>query len=283
VEEYYTHIRGGRRPAGEQLSELVERYRAIGGGSPLVEITERQRRGLHRRLQQAGSDTQVYMGMKHSAPFVEDAVKQASRDGVGELLGIPLTPSYSKMNTETYVLAVEMANNGLAAKMQLDFVRSWNANPRLIDAWVDRVVAGLARLPAHCALVFSAHSLPEKTLAQGDQYRARLLEMSELVATRVGRPDWTFAFQSAGHTQEPWLGPDILEHLQSLYDEGTRSFLVAPVGFVSDHLEVLFDLDVECRSWANSHGVALERCRMLNDSDDFIECLYSLVQERGFM
>lgn len=282
VGAYYTHIRGGTRPTDEQLSELVERYRAIGGSSPLVEITENQRRGLQSRLQRDGSTTRVYAGMKHSPPFVEDAVKQASRDGVDELLGVPLTPNYSKMNTETYVLAVEMANNALPSKMKLEFARSWNTNPILIEAWAGRVREALAKLPADCSLVFSAHSLPERTLAEGDQYRARLLETSELVAKRVGREEWTFAFQSAGHTGEPWLGPDILQHLQSLYDGGARAFLIAPVGFVSDHLEVLYDIDVECRSWAKLHGVRLERCRMLNDSDDFIDCLHSLVVERGF-
>lgn len=282
VAAYYTHIRGGRRPSDEQLSELVERYRAIGGSSPLIEITESQRRGLQARLQRDGSTTRVYIGMKHSPPFVEDVVKQASRDGVDELLGIPLTPNYSKMNTETYVLSVEMANDALPSRMKLDFARSWNTNPLLIEAWASRVRDGLAKLPPDCALVFSAHSLPERTLAEGDQYRARLLETSELVAASVGREDWTFAFQSAGHTGEPWLGPDIVPHLQDLYDGGARAFLIAPVGFVSDHLEVLYDIDVECRSWAKLHGAELDRSRMLNDSGDFIDCLHSLVLERGF-
>jgi protoporphyrin/coproporphyrin ferrochelatase len=282
VEAYYTHIRGGRRPSEPELDDLVRRYRAIGGTSPLIEITESQRRKLQDRLEREGSSTRVYCGMKHSPPFIADVMRQASEDGVKDMLGIPLTPHYSKMNTETYVLAVEMANNGIPRRMELDFVRSWNTNPLLLDAWARRVEEAQARLPQENSLVFSAHSLPEKTLAQGDQYRSRLLETSELVASRAGRDGWSFAFQSAGHTGEPWLGPDIVEHLQGLFDGGRRSFLIAPVGFVSDHLEVLYDIDVECAGWAKDHGARLARCRMLNDSEEFIDCLHSLVVERGF-
>jgi ferrochelatase len=283
VEAYYTHIRGGNRPSNSQLADLVARYNAIGGSSPLIRITGSQRLKLQARLQREGSSTRVYCGMKHSPPFIADAMKQAAKDGVDEMLGIPLTPHYSMMNTETYVLAVEMANNGAPPRMKLDFVRSWNTNPRLIDAWVERVRSAQASLPRKNALVFSAHSLPEKTLEQGDQYRNRLLETSETVASRVGRKDdWSFAFQSAGHTGEKWLGPDIIEHLQGLYDDGQRNFLIAPVGFVSDHLEVLYDIDVECAGWAKQHRAKLARCEMPNDSDEFIDCLHSLVEERGF-
>ncbi len=283
VEAYYTHIRGGIRPSDSQLADLVSRYRAIGGSSPLIEITESQRSKLQARLEREGSSTRVYCGMKHSPPFIAEAVERASSEGVDEMLGIPLTPHYSKMNTETYVLAVEMANDKARSKMRVDFVRSWNGSPTLIEAWAGRVREAQAKLPEDHSLIFSAHSLPERTLAQGDQYRYKLLETAEAVASRLGREEWSFAFQSAGHTGEPWLGPDILEHLEGLYGEGRRSFLVAPIGFVSDHLEVLYDLDVECSGWARSKGASLVRCRMLNDSDEFIDCLHSLVEERGFV
>lgn len=283
VEAYYTHIRGGKRPSDAQLADLVARYKAIGGSSPLIRITDEQTTKLHARLKSEGSSTRVYCGMKHSPPFIADVMRQASDDGVKEMLVVPLTPHYSKMNTETYVLSVEMANNGAPSKMKLDFVRSWNTNPKLIEAWTRRVEQAQASLPKENSLVFSAHSLPERTLVEGDQYRSRLLETSELVASRVGREEWTFAFQSAGHTGEPWLGPDIIEHLQSLFDSGQRSFLIAPIGFVSDHLEVLYDIDVECRGWAKEHGANLVRCKMLNDSDEFIDCLHSLVVEREFV
>ncbi len=282
VEAYYTHIRGGQKPSEAQLADLVSRYRAIGGTSPLIRITENQRAKLQSRLEREGSSTRVYCGMKHSPPFIADVMRQASEDGVKEMLAIPLTPHYSKMNTETYVLSVEMANNTAPSRMKLDFVRSWNTNPRLIEAWARRIEEAQTNLPGETSLIFSAHSLPERTLAQGDPYRSRLLETSELIASRVGRENWSFAFQSAGHTGEPWLGPDIVEHLQGLYDGGQRSFLVAPIGFVSDHLEVLYDIDVECAGWARDHGARLARCRMLNDSDEFVDCLDSIVVEWGY-
>jgi ferrochelatase len=282
VEAYYTHIRGGKRPSDDQLADLVARYKAIGGSSPLIRITEGQRTKLQAKLKSEGSSTRVYCGMKHSPPFIADVMRQASEDGVDEMLAMPLTPHYSKMNTETYVLSVEMANNSAPSKMKLDFVRSWNTNPRLIEAWARRVEQAQASLPRENSLIFSAHSLPERTLVEGDQYRAHLLETSELVAARIGREQWSSAFQSAGHTGEPWLGPDIVEHLQGLFESGQRSFLVAPIGFVSDHLEVLYDIDVECRGWANDHGASLVRCKMLNDADDFVDCLHSLAVERGF-
>jgi ferrochelatase len=283
VEAYYTHIRGGQRPSDAQLADLMGRYKAIGGSSPLIRITESQRRKLQTRLELEGSTTRVYCGMKHSPPFIADVVKQASEEGVEELLSIPLTPHYSKMNTETYVISVEMANNSGPSIMKLDFARSWNTNPILIEAWAGRIKQAQAYLPAGNSLVFSAHSLPERTLAQGDPYRSRLLETSEVVASRAGREEWSFAFQSAGHTGEPWLGPDIIDHLQSLFEKGQQSYLIAPVGFVSDHLEVLYDIDVECIRWAKDHGVRLARCQMLNDTDEFIGCLHSLVVERGFV
>lgn len=282
VEAYYTHIRGGHKPTEAQTSELVERYRAIGGRSPLIDITQRLAGKLEQGLARRGSTTRVYSGMKHSPPFVADAMERASREGATEMLVVPMSPHYSKFNTETYVMAAEIANGGLAPPLKLDFVRSWNKSHELIELWTKRLGAALNGEPSETAVVFSAHSLPESTLAQGDTYRSNLLETAEIVASKAGVREWTFAFQSAGRTREPWLGPDILDHLQRLFDEGKRSFLVAPIGFVADHLEVLYDIDVECRRWAAGHGTRLKRCEMPNDSDDFVACLDSIVTGRGF-
>ena len=135
--------------------------------------------------------------------------------------------------------------------MKLDSVLSWHENPRLIEAWAGRIRQAEKKLPGGYSLIFSAHSLPESILAQGDPYRSQLLETSELIASEIRKEQWSFAFQSASHTREPWLGPDILDHLQSLLEKGRNSFLIAPVGFVSDHLEILYDIDVECREWAD--------------------------------
>jgi ferrochelatase len=282
VEDYYTNIRGGRKPAEADLQNLVDRYRAIGGTSPLIRITESVGEKLGERMLAAGSQTRVYTAMKHSPPFIADVVRRVAEDGVDQVLAIALAPHYSRLSTGSYLLAVEMANDSISRKMKLDRVLSWHEHPALIGAWAERIRRASAQLPEDYALIFSAHSLPESILAQGDPYRDQLLETSRLAAAAAGREEWTFAFQSASHTREPWLGPDILAHLQTLFEKGRRSFLLAPVGFVSDHLEILYDIDVECRHWADEHGARLVRCESLNDSPEFVECLYSLVTERGY-
>lgn len=283
VEEYYTNIRGGQRPTQAEVENLRRRYEAIGGTSPLIRTTESLRAKLQRALSDGGSATRVYSAMKHSEPFISEVVKQAAGDGVDELLSIALAPHFSRMSVGTYMLAVETANASLPKRMRLDSVSSWHLNPKLIEAWAARVRRAGPKLPAEHSLVFSAHSLPERILADGDPYRYQLVETCESVASAVGRTGWSFAFQSAGHTRDPWLGPDILEHLQAQLDGGSRSFLIAPVGFVADHLEILYDIDVECREWAAENGARLERCEMLNDDDDFVDCLQSIVGERKFL
>jgi len=283
VEEYYTNIRGGQRPTDKEVEGLRRRYEAIGGTSPLIQITESLGQKLQRRVESQGSKTAVYSAMKHSAPFIADVVKKAAGDGVDELLSIALAPHYSKMSVGSYVLAVEMANAALPKRMRLDSVDSWNRNPKLIEAWASRIRKAERALPDDYSLVFSAHSLPEKILASGDPYRYQLIETCELVSAAIGRKEWTFAFQSAGHTREPWLGPDIMEHLEGQLAKGSRSFLIAPIGFVADHLEILYDIDIECRSWAKQKGVQLARCESLNDTDEFVDCLQSIILEKNFL
>lgn len=283
VAEYYTNIRGGQRPSQTEIDNLRRRYETIGGTSPLIRITESLRGKLQRRLAAEGSETLVYSAMKHSEPFIADVVRRAADEGVDELLSIALAPHFSKMSVGTYMLAVEMANAALPRKMKLTSVDSWHTNPKLIRAWASRIRSAERTLPGTYSLVFSAHSLPEKILASGDPYRYQLVESCESVSAALRREEWSFSFQSAGHTRDPWLGPDILEHLQDRLDYGSRSFLIAPIGFVADHLEILYDIDVECRHWAETAGARLERCRMLNDDDDFVECLRSVVDERRFL
>lgn len=281
VEAYYAHIRGGRQPTVAELQDLVGRYKAIGGMSPLIDITERVRTGLQERLAGEDSSTKVYAGMKHSPPFISEVVKSASGE-VEELLAIALAPHYSEMSIGSYISAVERANASLPKRLRLEFVRSWHSNPHLIWAWAHRIRRAENGFSSDYALIFSAHSLPERILAEGDPYKEQLLETSRLVAWELGRQEWTLAFQSAGHTSEPWMGPDIIDHLSQLRSQGKRDFLVAPIGFVSDHLEVLYDLDIEARDWADRHGARLARCQSLNDSKELVSCLRSLVLERGF-
>jgi ferrochelatase len=283
VEEYYTNIRGGRHPSGAEIENLRRRYEAIGGTSPLIQITESLREKLQRRLADGGSETLVYSAMKHSQPFIADVVRRAAGDGVDELLSIALAPHYSKMSVGTYMLAVDVANDALPKKMKLDSVSSWHTNPKLIEAWSSRIASAEQKLPDAYSLVFSAHSLPEKILVNGDPYRYQLIETCEAISAKIQRSEWSFAFQSAGHTRDPWLGPDILEHLQGLFDRGARSFLVAPIGFVANHLEILYDVDIECKEWAAKNGARLARCEMLNDNDDLVECLHSVIRENNYL
>ncbi|MDV3277873.1 MAG: ferrochelatase [Nitrososphaerales archaeon] len=283
VEEFHTNIRGGQRPTDAEIEGLRQRYKAIGGTSPLIRITESLREKLQRRVADQGSDTLVYSAMKHSEPFIADVVKRAAGDGVAELLSIALAPHYSKMSVGTYTLAVEMANAALPRRMKLDSVNSWHRNPKLIEAWASRIRSSERKLPETYSLVFSAHSLPEKILASGDPYRYQLIETCELISAAIRRSEWTFSFQSAGHSREPWLGPDILDHLQGQFDRGFGNFLIAPIGFVADHLEILYDIDIECKQWAEKNGAQLARCDSLNDSDDFVDCLHSLILEKQFL
>lgn len=283
VEAYFTHMRGGQKPSWPELKNLVDRYKAIGGTSPLIAITERLRDKLQERLRQSGSGTLVYTAMKHSPPFIADVVRRAADDGIDELLAVALAPHYSKMSIGTYMLAVEAANSALPRKMKLDMVLSWHNHPKLVQAWTDAIKQSERSLPRDYFLIFSAHSLPEKILASGDPYRSELVETSELIAKQVGKADWGFAFQSASHSKEPWLGPDILSYLQEMLGKGKSSFLIAPIGFVSDHLEILYDIDVECKEWARAHGAKLARCDSLNDSPGMIECLSQIITDNHYL
>jgi ferrochelatase len=264
VPAYLTDIRGGRPVSDEAVEELRQRYRGIGGRSPLDEITERQRAALERELV-----LPVFVGMKHWEPRIADAVEAGLAGGADTLVGIVLAPHYSRLSIAGYRERVEQA---LAGRAQLRFVGSWHDHPPFVRVLADRIRG----FDGH--VVFTAHSLPERILAEGDPYRDQLLETAGLVATAAGVSDWSFAFQSESATGEPWLGPDILEELDRFAANGVQRVLVCPVGFVSDHLEILWDLDVEARERAAELGLELERIESLNDDPAFIAALATLVQ-----
>lgn len=264
IPAYFADIRGGRPPRPEAVAELTERYRRI-GGSPLNEITEAQRAALEREL-----GLPVRVGMKHWTPWIADAVEEALAGGAGRLVGLVLAPHYSRLSIGGYRERLERA---VAGRAELVFVESWHDHEPYLD-----VVAGRVRgTDAH--VVFTAHSLPERILAEGDPYRDQLLETSRLVAERAGIERWSFAFQSESPTGEPWLGPDILAELESLHAAGVRRVLVAPVGFVCDHLEILWDLDVEAREKAAELGLELDRIESLNADPGFVRGLAELVRQ----
>jgi protoporphyrin/coproporphyrin ferrochelatase len=266
IPAYLADIREGRPVSQKAIDELTERYRRIGGRSPLDEITEAQRAAL-----QAELGLPVFLGMKHWRPRIGEAVEAALAGGADALVGLVLAPHYSRLSVAGYRERLEQALQGRA---QLTFVDSWHDHASFIDVLADRVHG----FDGH--VVFTAHSLPERVLRDGDPYRDQLLETSRLVAEQAGLADWSFAFQSASSTREPWLGPDILEELDTLAANGVRRVLVCPVGFVSDHLEILWDLDVEARERAAALGLDLERIESLNDDPAFIRALAGVVRER---
>jgi protoporphyrin/coproporphyrin ferrochelatase len=265
IRPYLEDIRAGRPVSDAAVEELTERYRRIGGRSPLDEITERQRAALEDEL-----GVPVYVGMKHWRPRIADAVETALERGADRIIGIVLAPHYSALSIAGYRERLEEA---LGNRAELAFVESWHDHKPFIAVLADRVRG----TDAH--VVFTAHSLPERILAAGDPYRDQLLETSRLVAERAGVERWSFAFQSASPTGEPWLGPDILEELDALHERGVRKVLVAPVGFVSDHLEILWDLDVEARERAAELGLELDRIESLNDDRAFIRALAGLARQ----
>jgi ferrochelatase len=265
IPAYLNDIREGRAVSNEAIAELTERYRRIGGRSPLDEITEAQRAGLERELGLA-----VFVGMKHWRPRIAEAVDAALAGGAETIVGLVLAPHYSRLSIAGYRERLEGALEGRA---DLVFVESWHEHEPFVEVLAERVRG----FEGH--VVFTAHSLPQRILRAGDPYRDQLLETSRLVAERAGIVDWSFAFQSASATGEPWLGPDILEELDRLAANGVRRVLVCPVGFVSDHLEILWDLDVEALERAAELGLELDRIESLNDDPAFLRALAALVRE----
>lgn len=264
IEAYYTHIRGGRAPSREALDDLTARYRAI-GGSPLTEITREQAAALGR-----ATGMPAFAGMKHAPPFVSDAVAEARTAGVDRIVGLPLAPHYARMSLGGYETALRESWDG-----ELVFVPGFHDHPAFIAAVRAVIAAALEQAPAE-RIFFTAHSLPARITAEGDPYLDQLLTSCRLVASGIELPGWEFAFQSASHTGEPWLGPDLLDAIE---ESRARDVLVCPVGFVADHLEILYDIDVEAQAFARSRGISIRRTESLNARPDFISALAQIVAD----
>ena len=263
LEPYYTHIRRGRPPAPELLTELRERYEAIGGRSPLREITHGQADGLRAALRAAGHrDVEVVVGMKHAPPFIEDAARQSMAAGVDRVVGLVLAPHYSSMSVGEYAARAAIALGEGPAAPRFAMVRSWATARGYVEWLANAVHAALEQLgvaAVRAEVVFTAHSLPERILAAGDPYPSELAATAQAVARIAGLERWSVAWQSAGRTADPWIGPDILEVLPKIAAAGASGVVVCPAGFVADHLEVLYDLDIEAAETARALGLAFAR------------------------
>ena len=279
IEPYYTDIRGGRRPSPENLRELTERYRSIGGRTPLLDITRAQAAALQTRL---GEGYRVYIGMKHWHPYIAQAVNEIACDGMRQMIAVALAPHYSRFSIDGYIQRVDEAVAKSGSNIKVSYVKSWNDNPFFLQSIAERMQAARQEFGVSdwqdVAVIFSAHSLPERILQSNDPYPQELRETCEGVAARLGLAHWRFAFQSAGRTGEKWLGPELLEEMGRVKAEGYARVLIAPIGFVADHLEVLYDIDVEAARRARELGIEMRRIESPNATPRLIEALEDVVK-----
>ncbi|MCG1022430.1 ferrochelatase [Sutcliffiella horikoshii] len=285
LERYYTHIRRGRKPSDEMLQDLRDRYNAIGGISPLARITEEQANALGAHLNNMQDDIEfkVYLGLKHIEPFVEDAVQQMKDDGIEEAVSIVLAPHFSTFSVKSYNGRAQEEAEKIGGPSIVS-VESWYDEPKFIQYWVDRVKDTFASMNEEerekAVLIVSAHSLPEKIIQMGDPYPDQLQETADLIAKGAGVKNYEIAWQSEGNTPDPWLGPDVQDITRDLHkDKGYTSFVYTPVGFVSDHLEVLYDNDYECKIVTDEIGAKYYRPEMPNTQPEFIDAMATVVLE----
>jgi ferrochelatase len=282
---YLADIRMGRPTPRAVVEEIADHYRRIGGRSPLLVHSLRQRDALAARLDPALY--RCYLGMRHWSPWIEEVVNQMAQEGITRAVGIVLAPHYSSMNTERYFQKIRIGQELYGTSIEFALVKSYHDSAPLLDALARRVVEGLGRWPvderAGVRVVFCAHSLPSRVIAEGDPYDTQLRETAGLVAARAGLDSgqWSWSYMSAGRSPEPWLGPDLPDHLTELSRQGAQSVLCVPVGFVADHVEVLYDVDIEARQRADTLRIRLERPPSLNDDPLYIEALADAVTTRA--
>ena len=277
VEAYYTDIRHGRPPSPELLDELRGRYEAIGGRSPLLELTLAQAQGVSQRV-----GAPAYVGQKHAPPSIADAVEEMKNDGIERAVGLVLAPHYSTMSIGDYARRAHKAAEETRWAGKLEMIESWHLEPGYIDFLAREVDKALESLPTETSgrtvVLFTAHSLPERILQAGDPYPGQLEETGRAVAEKASLERWEIGWQSAGRTDVPWLGPDLLEILERLATEEVSGVVVCPCGFVADHLEVLYDIDVEAQKVAHDLDLALVRTASPNTDEQFLDTLATVVR-----
>lgn len=283
IERYYTHIRHGRKPSDEQLADLTGRYEAIGGISPLAKITESQARGLCDRLNELQDEIEfkLYIGLKHIEPFLEDAVAEMHKDGITEAVSMVLAPHFSTFSIKSYNGRIKEEAEKLG-NLKITSIESWYDEPKFIQYWSDRVSEAFAAMTEEqrekACLIVSAHSLPEKIKELGDPYPEQLQETADLIARAAGVENYEVGWQSAGQTPEPWIGPDVQDLTRELHEQkGYTTFVYTPVGFVAEHLEVLYDNDYECKVVCDDIQATYVRPEMPNAQPQFIDAMADVV------
>jgi ferrochelatase len=280
VEPYLMDVRGGRPTSPHVIEEVRERYRQIGGRSPILERTRAQAAALETALNRNGVQAfRVFVGMRHWHPYIPETLGDMERSGVRHAVGLVMAPHYSRMSVGAYYKRVDEAS----APIEVARIERWHLLPGYLDALAHRVHEGLSHFPEQIRhevlVVFTAHSLPQRILEWRDPYPDELQATVRALMQRLGNQPHEFAYQSAAMTPEPWLGPDAGEVIERLAAEGQRHILIAPVGFVSEHVEILYDIDIEYQRKAREHGVQLERIDMLNTAPEMINGLAGLVRD----
>ncbi|MEM7347933.1 MAG: ferrochelatase [Chloroflexota bacterium] len=283
--ECYLHdIRGGRPMSQEFVDEFKHRYSLIGGKSPLTALTYAQAKATGEMLQGWGHDYQVYVGMRHWSPWIKDVIGQMYIQGVEEAIAIVMAPHYSKMSIGRYWDKINEAQELLGSTIKFTLVDAWYQQPAFLQVVENHVRAGLEKFApedrSQVKVVFTAHSLPARLVKMGDPYDDQLQENARLVAERLGDIDWMFSYQSAAHTGEPWLGPQIEDVVVELAEAGYKHMLVAPSGFVCDHVEILYDIDIESKQIADEQSIHLERIESMNTDPLFIEAVARAIEEK---
>ncbi|EAF8270510.1 ferrochelatase [Listeria monocytogenes] len=286
IERYYTDIRHGHKPSEEMIADLRGRYHAIGGLSPLAKITEAQAYGLEKALNESQDEVEfkAYIGLKHIEPFIEDAVEAMHKDGIEEAISIVLAPHYSSFSVEAYNKRAKDAADKLGG-LRIKAINDWYKQPKFIQMWADRINETAKQIPADelldTVLIVSAHSLPEKIKQHNDPYPDQLQETADFIFEKVVVPHYALGWQSEGKTGEPWLGPDVQDLTRELYGrEKYKHFIYTPVGFVAEHLEVLYDNDYECKVVTDEVGATYHRPPMPNSDPEFLEVLRRVVWEK---
>ncbi|MGH8067597.1 MAG: ferrochelatase [Candidatus Entotheonellia bacterium] len=279
---YLQHVRGGRPTPPALVDDIRGRYRLIGGRSPLLDLTRAQGKALEERLNANGAQLRVYVGMRHWHPFIKDTVKRMVDDGIRRIVAVSMAPQYSRLSVGAYGRALETAQIELGVSLDVATVTSWHDHPGLLQAFAERVQEICCRLAeearAQLSIVFTAHSLPQRILAEGDPYPHEVDRTAAGVAKLLGLTTWEVAYQSQGATAEPWLGPTLDEVFARAAAQNRRSLLLVPIGFVCDHVEILYDIDILAQKVAQEKGLWLMRTASLNTSPTFIEALASTVE-----